>query len=280
MWYRFRYYRDRVSNLNLKTMTLTKPLTILFFTLCAVTSDAQLYSCIFDNPELTIARSEISSDRIVNEFGDLANKNKGYHLENEVLSEADLVKRSYYKNNLLVAQRNYTIDGELTSDDAGISIYEYQYNENGDVTKVQYFDEDKVATQAAFAGPAMIQYEYDSNRNRTKATYFDKYYNLLDLGISIIKYVYDDNNRLLTEKRYNSSKELVSETAPIVQYAYNNDGQISQQSYLNADNQTVTRMMDNDDYDIAKISYEYIGKVVTAMHYYNIKGELLGSEKK
>lgn len=260
-------------------MTSNKFFIILFFTLYASVSNAQLYFCIFDNPEMETATAELASDGIVNEFGDLVNKSKGYHSENEILSEADLVKRSYYQNDLLVAQRNYTISGELTSDDAGISIYEYEYNEKGNLTKVQYFDENRDATQAAFAGPAMIQYEYDANGNKTKATYFDKYYNLLDLGISVIEYTYDADNHLLLEKRYNANNELVSETAPIIQYSYNNEGQIAQQSFLNANNQTVTRLMEGDDYDIAKIDYEYKGKV-TILHYYNIKGELLGSENK
>lgn len=260
--------------------TITKLFNILIFTLCATISNAQLYFCIFDNPEMETAKSVIISDNVVNDYGDLINKSKGYHSENEVLPEADLVKRSYYNNNQLISQRNYTIEGELTSDDAGIAIYEYEYNEKGDLTKVQYFDENKNATQAAFAGPAMIQYEYDGNGNRTKATYFDKYYNLLNLGISIIEYNYDNANNLIFEKRYNSNKELISETAPIIQYSYNNEGQITQQSFLNANNQTVTRMMEGDEYDIAKISYEYVGNDVTMLHYYNIKGELLGSEKK
>jgi hypothetical protein len=261
-------------------MTLTKFFTILVFTLCANISNAQLYFCIFDNPEMETATAELASDEIVNEFGDLINKSTGYHSENEVLSEADLVKRSYFQNDLLVAQRNYTIDGELTSDDAGISIYEYEYDEKGNLLKVQYFDEDRVAAQAAFAGPAMIEYEYDANGNRIKATYFDKYYNLLDLGICIIEYTYDAENHLMLEKRYNSNNELVNETAPIIQYSYNNERQITQQSFLNAKNQTVTRLMEGDDYDIAKIAYEYNGDEVTMLHYYNIKGELLGSEKK
>ncbi|NJN77280.1 MAG: hypothetical protein HC803_02270 [Saprospiraceae bacterium] len=261
-------------------MTSTKFFTILIFTLCANISNAQLYFCVFDNPKMETAKSGIASDEIVNEFGELMNTSKGYHSENEVLVDADLVKHSYYNNNQLVAQRNYTLDGDLTIDDAGIAIYEYEYNENGDITKVLYFDENKNAAQAAYAGPAMIQYEYDANGNRTKATYFDKYYNLLDLGISIIEYTYNDANHLTLEKRFNANKELVSETAPIVQYSYNNQGQITQQSFLNAENQTVTRLMEGDDYDIAKIAYEYQGDEVTMMHYYNIKGELLGSEKK
>lgn len=271
---------NRTTTKNTQIMTSTKFFIILLFTFCANISNAQLYFCIFDNPEMETATSELASDEIVDKFGDLINKSKGYHSKNEVLSEADLVKRSYYQGELLIAQRNYTIEGELTSDDAGIAIYEYEYDENSNLTKVQYFDENKEATQAAFAGPAMIQYEYDANGNKTKATYFDKYYNLLDLGISIIEYTYDNENRLLLEKRYNSKKELVSETAPIIQYHYNNEGQITQQSFLDANNQKVTRMMEDDDYDIAKISYEYEGDEVIVMHYYNIKGELLGSEKK
>lgn len=253
---------------------------VLIFTLCANISNAQLYFCIFDNPKMETVKAELTSDEIVDKFGDLVNKSKGYRSENEVLSEADLVKRSYFQDELLIAQRNYTIDGELTSDDAGIAIYEYEYDENGNLTKVQYFDENRIAAQAAFAGPAMIKYEYDANGNKTKATYFDKYYNLLDLGISIIEYTYNAENHLLLEKRYNSNNELVSETAPIIQYHYNNEGQITQQSFLNANNQTVTRLMGDDDYDIAKISYEYEGDEITTTYYYNIKGELLGSEKK
>ena len=145
--------------------------------------------------------------------------------------------------------------------------------------KLEYFDEEKDAIQAAYAGPAMIQYKYDSKGNRTKASYFDKYHNLLDLGVSVIEYNYDNQNRLLLEKHFNAKEELVKETAPIIKYSYDDNGKVVQQSFLNAEQQTVTRLMDDDDYDIARIAYEYEGEQISMMHYYNIKGELLGSEK-
>lgn len=250
---------------------------ILLFTIGATNANAQLYFCIFDNPEADNTTASIPSDKLVNEYGDLLSAD--LRIENEVSTEADLVKRYYYDNEKLVAQRNYTIDGELIGDEAGISIYEYEYNENKQITKITYFDEEKEAIQAAYAGPAMIQYEYDTNGNRTKASYFNKYYELLDLGVSIIEYTYDNENRLSLEKHFDASQNLVEETAPIIKYSYDNDGQMVQQSFLNSDHETVTRLMDDDDYDIARIAYEYEGEIISMMHYYNIKGELLGSEK-
>lgn len=258
-------------------VSIIKSFTLLCFTLCAISAQAQLYFCIFDNPEMATATSTIVSDDIVNEFGDLTSDN--YRVENEVNSEADLVKRFYYQDNQLFAQRNYTLEGELIGDEAGIAIYQYEYDANGNITKIEYFDEEKLAAQAAYAGPAMIQYEYDSRSNRTKASYFDKYHNLLDLGVSIIEYTYDSQNHLTLEKHYNYKKELVNETAPIIKYTYDDNGKMVQQSFLNSDLESVTRLMDDDDYDIARIAYEYDGEEISMMHYYNSKGELLGSEK-
>lgn len=258
-------------------VSVIKSFTLLCFTLCAITAQAQLYFCIFDNPEIATATSQIVSDDIVNEYGDLVKDT--YRVENEVNTEAELIKRFYYQDSQLFAQRNYTLEGELIGDEAGIAIYQYEYNSRGDITKIEYFDEDKMAMQAAYAGPAMIQYEYDSKGNRTKATYFDKYHNLLDLGVSIIEYTYDSNNNLTLEKHYNYKQELVNETAPIIKYTYDDNGKIIQQSFLNSDHETVTRLMDDDEYDIARIAYEYEGETISMMHYYNSKGELLGSEK-
>lgn len=261
-------------------MTTAKIIFISAFTLCTTISQAQLYNCIFDDPESMTADIKIESDALVNEYGDLSNTTKGYEVTSEILSEADLVKRHYFKNNLLVAQRNYTIDGALIGDESGVAIYEYVYDASGNVTKVMYFDENKTAVQAAFAGPAKIEYEYDNNGNRTKATYYDKYYNLLDLGVAIIEYIYDGSNNLTLEKRFNSERELVKETAPIIKYTYNDAGKVLHQLFLDVNNTAVTRLMENDEYDIAKITYEYDGDEVSMVYYYNIKGELLGSEKK
>lgn len=258
-------------------ISFIKPLTILCFILCTVTAQAQLYFCIFDNPEMKTATASIVSDEIVNEYGDLTTD--GYRVDNEVYADAEMIKRFYYQNNQLFAQRNYTLEGELIGDEAGIAIYQYEYNAKGNLTKLEYFDEEKAAIQAAYAGPAMIQYKYDSKGNRIRASYFDKYHNLLDLGVSIIEYNYDSQNRLLLEKHFNAKEELVKETAPIIKYSYDDNGKMVQQSFLNSDHETVTRLMDDDDYDIARIAYEYEGEQISMMHYYNSKGELLGSEK-
>lgn len=258
-------------------ISLIKLFTILLFTITASTSHAQSYFCIFDSPEAKNIVASIPSDKFVNDFGDLLGND--IRVENEVFSSSDLVKRSYYKGDILIAQRNYTINGELISDEAGISIYEYEYNANNQITQITYFDEEKEAAQAAYAGPAMIRYEYDTNGNKIKASYFNKYYELLDLGVSIIEYTYDNENRLALEKHFDASNNLVEATAPIIKYSYDDNGQMVQQSFLNAENQTVTRLMDDDDYDIARIAYEYEGEMISMMHYYNIKGELLGSEK-
>jgi hypothetical protein len=257
---------------------LMKKITILFlFTISVLNLDAQYY-CIFDNPDLDVATSKITSDEFVNPFGELTNED--YTVENEVLLDADLVKRYYYnESNLLVAQRNYTLEGELTGDNEGISIYQYQYNSKQQKTTIHYFDEEKLAFQAAFVGPAKIEYEYDVNGNQIKSTYYNKYYQLLETGASIIEYTYDDQNRISLEKQYDSNKNLLTDIAPIIRYTYNERGQVQKQSFLNAAEVEVSRLMDNDDeYDVASIYYEYEGEVIN-MHYYNTKGVLLGTEK-
>ena len=101
-------------------MSIFKYFTILLFTICGSSAKAQLYFCIFDNPETDNLTASIPSDKIVNEYGDLVKKD--YKVENEVSREADLVKRFYYNGATLIAQRNYTINGELSSDEAGIAI--------------------------------------------------------------------------------------------------------------------------------------------------------------
>jgi len=257
---------------------LMKITTILLFcTLNILSVDAQYY-CIFDNPDLDVATSPIISDQFVNTFGELTNGN--YRVENEVLLDADLVKRYYYdENDLLISQRNYTLEGELTGDNEGIAIYQFEYNSANQKTAIQYFDEEKLAFQAAFVGPAKIIYEYDDKGNRIKATYYNKYYELLTTGAAIIEYTYDNQNRVMLEKQYNSDKKLLSDVAPIILYTYNEKGQVQKQSFLNAEKEEVSRLMDNEDeYDIASIYYEYEGEVIN-MHYYNVKGVLLGTEK-
>lgn len=253
----------------------SRQLLILTFFFNAVIAQAQLY-CIFDNPNLQVATSEISSDFFVNNFGDLTSDK--YRVENVILATADLVKKYYYKGSTLVAQRNYSVEGHLTDDEDGISIYQYEYDTRGNVIKVQYFDEEKMAIQAAFLGPAMIKYEYNLHGNRIKAAYYNKYYELLETGASIIEYTYDDKGRVILEKQFGSDKELLKEIAPIIRYAYNEKGKMVKQEFLDANEQVVSRLMDDDEEDIASISYEYEGKIIN-MSFYNIKGVLLGTEK-
>lgn len=251
---------------------------ILFFlTICIQNMNAQYY-CIFDNPDLDVATSQIKSDEFVNPFGELTNGT--YRVENDVLLDADLVKRYYYdENDLLIAQRNYTLEGELTGDNEGVAIYQFEYNAENQKTVIQYFDEEKLAFQAAFVGPAKIEYEYDDKGNQTKATYYDKYYKLLETGAAVIEYTYDNQNRVMLEKQYDAEKNLLTDVAPIILYTYNDKGQVQKQSFLNAKEEKVSRLMDNEDeYDIASIYYEYEGEVIN-MHYYNVKGVLLGTEK-
>lgn len=250
---------------------------LFFFTISILSVNAQYY-CIFDNPELDVATSTIDSDKFVNPFGELTNSS--YRVDNAVLLDADLVKRYYYnEKDLLIAQRNYTLEGELTGDNEGIAIYQFEYNAAGQVTTAQYFDEDKFAFQAAFVGPAKIKNEYNDKGNRIKSTYYNKYYELLETGAAVIEYTYDNQDRVMLEKQYNSSRKLLTDVAPIILYTYNEKGQVQKQSFLNAQKEKVNRLMDNEDeYDIASISYEYEGEVIN-MHYYNVKGVLLGTEK-
>lgn len=250
---------------------------LFFFTISILNVNAQYY-CIFDNPDLDVATSAIESDRFVNPFGELTDTD--FRVENEVLLDADLIKRYYYnEKDLLIAQRNYTLEGELTGDNEGIAIYQFEYNANGQKTTIRYFDEEKFAFQAAFVGPAKIEYEYNEKGNKVKATYYDKYYGLLKTGASVIEYTYDNQNRIMLEKQYNSNRKLLTDVAPIILYTYNDKGQVQKQSFLNAEKKEVNRLMDNEDeYDIASILYEYEGESIN-MHYYNVKGVLLGTEK-
>ncbi len=258
-------------------MPFKNAIAVILCSICFATANAQVYRCIFDNPSLEIATAEISSDKYVNQYGDLTSK--AYRLENEIITEADLVKKYYFEGDLLTAQRNYTIQGELTTDEAGISIYEYQYDANRNLIKIQYFDEGKLAAQAAFAGPAMIEYAYDTRNNRIKAVYYNKYYELLDLGVSIIEYTYDEQNRLVKEMHFDAERQLLADSAPIVHYHYDDSGKVIKQEFLNAKHEMVTRLMDNDESDVAFISFEYdTNEKVSMKHYYNIKGVLLGSE--
>lgn len=268
----------RTRNNQVMKQPLMKITAILFFLITNIISvDAQYY-CIFDNPDLDVATSPIKSDEFVNPFGELTNPD--YRVDNAVLLDADLVKRYYYnENDLLIAQRNYTLEGELTGDNEGIAIYQYEYNTNDQTTTIRYFDEEKLAFQAAFVGPAKIEYEYNQKGNKVKVTYYDKYYGLLKTGASVIEYTYDNQNRIMLEKQYDANRQLLTDVAPIILYTYNEKGQVQKQSFLNAEKKEVNRLMDNEDeYDIASILYEYEGEIIN-MHYYNVKGVLLGTEK-
>ena len=219
----------------------------------------------------------IASDAFVNKFGDLTND--AYIAKSEVLAEEEMVKRFYFEDKLLTAQRNYTIEGELVGDEVGVAIYEYLYDANKNLLKIQYFDEEKEPFQISYAGPAMIEYKYDDKSNRTEAAYYDITHHLLDLGTSVIKYVYDDNDHLVEEKHFDSERELLTDMAPIIKYNYDNGGKLVKQSFHNAQHEMVNRLMDDDDEDVAYISFEYNGGSLSVKHYYNKEGKLLGSEK-
>lgn len=250
----------------------------LFIVLVIKPTQGQVYQYIFENETKGIeAQSSITSDAFVNNFGELTNTN--YSVKNEIFSEEDLVKRFYFSNNKLIAQRNYTVSGTLIDDEVGISIYEYKYDDNDNLVKISYFDNEKKAFQMSYAGPAAIEYKYDDKNNRTEVTYYNALYELLDLGTAIIKYKYDKTGKLTQEQHFDAEENLLSDMAPIIKYAYNNEGELIKQTFHNAKHELVTRFMDDDEEDIAYIAFEYAQKELKAKHFFNKEGRLLGSEE-
>ena len=253
-------------------------ITFLLLMLVILPAKGQVYQYIFESEEKGIeAHSFVTSDAFVNNFGELTNNT--YSVKNEIFSEEDLVKRFYFANDKLIAQRNYTVSGELIDDEVGVSIYEYKYDDNQNLVKIKYFDNEKKAFQMSYAGPAAIEYKYDDRNNRTEVTYYNAYYELLDLGTAIIKYKYDKTSKLIQEQHFDAEENLLSDMAPIIKYAYNNEGEMIKQTFHNAQHELVTRFMDDDEEDIAYISFEYAQKELKAKHFFNKQGRLLGSEE-
>lgn len=261
-----------------------KQIIIIIIALLSLqTTQGQVYRYMFEYTKEQVGikgiqqNIAIGSDNFVNKFGDLTND--VYFVKNEVLKDEELVKRFYFKEKVLIAQRNYTIEGELTGDEVGVAIYEYLYDGNKNLITVQYFDEEKEPFQISYAGPAKIEYKYDENNNRIEAAYYDITHHLLDLGTSVIQYVYDNDNHLVEEKHFDSERQLLTDMAPIIKYNYDNGGKLVKQSFHNAQHEMVNRLMDDDDEDVAYISFEYSEGSLSVKHYYNKEGKLLGSEK-
>ncbi len=253
-------------------------LICLFCMTFCLTTQGQVYEHIFENETKGLeAQTFVSSDAFVNNFGELTNSQ--YSVKNEIFTEEDLVKRFYFSNEKLIAQRNYTVNGKLIDDEVGVAIYEYKYDDKGNLISIRYFDNEKKSFQMSYAGPAAIEYKYDDKNNRTEVTYYNAKNELLDLGTAIIKYEYDKEGKLTQEKHYDAEENLLSDMAPIIKYIYNNEGELVKQTFHNAKHELVTRFMDDDTEDIAYIAFEYAQKELKAKHFYNKEGELLGSEE-
>lgn len=212
----------------------------------------------------------IKSDNFVNHQGVLTNIL--YNSEINVKGE-DLVEHFYYnENGQMIAQRNYTLMGELIDDDFGVAIYEYDFDKNGNCIEIRYFDEEKEMFRTNFIGPALIRMDYDRYNRIIRVRYFLDDVSLIEDETAVIEYEYDEKGYLVEERLFDYDYLPLDYKAPIINYIYDESGKVVEQRFLDTKGNICNRFLEEDEDDFAIIKYVYQGDSTIPV-LYDVKGQ-------
>lgn len=215
------------------------------------------------------------SDAFISNNGELSNND--FTVKNEVDNSQEIVKKFYYNaDGHLVCQRNYDFESRLAYDERGVSIYEYQYDANNNITEERYFDEEKNYFKQESIGAAIIKRQFDTNNRVIEISYFLDEQTKLQFGTSSIKYNYSADGTSAIEKHFAPDGQLVDFCAPIVLVEFNGTGQIIKKTYQTSEQKTCGRFMDGDKDEVAVIMYEYDNGKLINQKAFNKEGKLIG----
>lgn len=211
------------------------------------------------------------------------------------------IQYAYYLNGLPKEDRYYDEKGELCLNDKWYAIRQYEYDNNGNQTRVCFFDADTVPCYYKDGLYSSQKFEYDNNGNIIKETFFDSKGNisLVSQGMyaigefkydnchRVVEYAYFDKNGKpcyydkdyhILRVRYNSKGNVMEhsifdvngvstmsrENSCIIQYEYDTKGNLIRTDYMNPKKENVNQK--NRGYSTEIVSYDETNNIVSRQY--------------
>lgn len=150
------------------------------------------------------------------------------------------IQYDYYPNGLIMEDRYYDENGKLCLNNKWYAISRYEWDNNGNQTKVSFFDTDTVPCYYKDGLYSCMEFIYDNNGNEIKEIFYDSKGNvsLMSKGLYAIAEFKFDNYRHIIEYSYFNEKGqpcYYDKDYHILRVKYDLRGNVTQRSIYGVD---------------------------------------------
>lgn len=150
------------------------------------------------------------------------------------------IQYNYYPNGLLKEERYYGDKGELCLNNNWYAIGRYEWDNNGNQTKVSFFDTDTVPCFYKDGLYSCMEFIFDNNGNKIKEIFYDTKGNisLISKGLyAIAEYKYDSSRRTIEYAYFNEKGQpcYYDRDYHILRVMYDSKGNVTQYSMIGAE---------------------------------------------
>ncbi|WP_020527090.1 hypothetical protein [Flexithrix dorotheae] len=150
----------------------------------------------------------------------------GLHLETRMLDKEGNLKESKYEGNAIM-KMEYDLNGNmikkkfldsennLVNGIEGYAIIENVYNDQGQLTTINTYDQNEVLVNHVGYGYSTIKIDYFENGQKVRRTFFNVEGNIVEIGFcycAFIEFIYDQNSKLISTKYFDKKENLLRET--------------------------------------------------------------------
>jgi YD repeat-containing protein len=162
-------------------------------------------------------------------------ESSSYDIKNQLVDESVSTTKYEYDNNGYVSKISY-FDNEGEYDTDYAPIIKYKNDARGNVIETTYLSED-----GSNYYETITKYEYNDKNQLTRTAEYDLQGNLYDSGYGAsTENIYDAKGNLIESRTYNDQGELYDYGTAITKWVFDMNGDNVQTSYLNADNSPST----------------------------------------
>jgi len=170
----------------------------------------------------------------------------------------------YYSNGLLSEERCYDGKESLCLNDSWYAISRYEYDTNGNRTKVNFYDADTSACYFKNGLYSSIESEYNEAGNVAKETYYDICGNVAltsEGSYAIVKCKYDNYRRIVEYSYFDEkgSPTYYNNDYHILRVKYDKKGNVIQHSYYGKNREPTLSM---DGSSIIQFTYDSKGNCI------------------
>lgn len=150
------------------------------------------------------------------------------------------IQYDYYPNGLIMEDRYYDENGKLCLNNKWYAISRYEWDNNGNQTKVSFFDTDTVPCYYKDGLYSCMEFIYDNNGNEIKVIYYDSKGNvsLMSKGLyAIAEYKFDNYRHIIEYSYFNEKGQpcYYDKDYHILRVKYDLRGNVTQHSIYGVD---------------------------------------------